>query len=110
MSTKIFRLPKRFIKRLIRRSMIDRIRALYDQKDYLEAYSRHTDIRVERDPHSAVGGMWEQIGQLQFDFLVNHGLEPNHKLLDIGCGTLRGGRHFITYLVPGNYMKRLTTY
>ncbi len=28
---------------------------------------------------------------------------PNHKLLDFGCGTLRGGLPLIDYLDPGNY-------
>jgi len=28
---------------------------------------------------------------------------PRHRLLDIGCGALRGGIHFIRYLDPGNY-------
>ena len=31
------------------------------------------------------------------------GLREGHKLLDIGCGSLRGGRFFIPYLNPGNY-------
>ena len=79
------------------------VRALYRQYDYLDAYSRHTDLRVDRNPHAAVGGKWEEIGQLQFDFLVAKGLKPHHTLLDIGCGTLRGGRHFIRYLDVGKY-------
>lgn len=51
----------------------------------------------------AVGGMWDTVGQLQFDLLVREGLEPRHHLLDIGCGSLRGGVHFIAYLDTGNY-------
>jgi SAM-dependent methyltransferase len=51
----------------------------------------------------AVGGMWEEIGQLQFDFLVGQGLTPEHYLLDMGCGSLRGGVHFVKYLEPGHY-------
>lgn len=47
---------------------------------------------------SRVGGLWDEIGQLQFDFMVKQGLKPHHKLLDIGCGCLRGGVHFIRYL------------
>ena len=43
------------------------------------------------------------IGQLQFNFMVSAGLEPRHAMLDVGCGTLRGGRHFIDYLDPGRY-------
>ncbi|MCC4288864.1 class I SAM-dependent methyltransferase [Vreelandella aquamarina] len=51
-----------------------------------------------------VGGLWEEIGQLQFNFLVAQGLKPEHTLLDIACGSLRGGVHFINYLNPGNYL------
>lgn len=51
-----------------------------------------------------VGGRWDEIGTLQFDFLVAQGLRPEHVLLDIGCGALRGGLHFIRYLSPGNYL------
>ena len=28
---------------------------------------------------------------------------PHHRLLDIGCGALRGGVHFVRYLEDGNY-------
>lgn len=51
----------------------------------------------------AVGGLWDEMGRLQFDFLANHGLKPDHKLLDIGCGSMRGGVHFVSYLKNGNY-------
>jgi SAM-dependent methyltransferase len=51
-----------------------------------------------------VGGMWEEMGQLQFDFLLSRGLQPRHVLLDIACGSLRAGVHFIRYLDRGNYL------
>jgi ubiquinone/menaquinone biosynthesis C-methylase UbiE len=51
-----------------------------------------------------VGGMWEEIGRLQFEFLVQQGLKPSHCFLDIACGSLRGGIHFINYLDIGNYL------
>ena len=51
----------------------------------------------------AVGGMWDEIGQLQFEFLKSRGLAPSHKLCDTGCGALRGGVHFVRYLDAGNY-------
>lgn len=50
-----------------------------------------------------VGGLWEELGRKQLDFLLEHGLEPEHRLLDVGCGSLRGGVHFIEYLDGGNY-------
>lgn len=51
-----------------------------------------------------VGGMWDVMGKLQFDFLVGQGLRPHHVFLDIACGSLRAGRLLIPYLEPGNYL------
>ena len=53
--------------------------------------------------HAAVGGFWDEIGQLQFNFMVDRGLQPHHRLLDFGCGSFRGGIHFIEHLESGNY-------
>ena len=80
-----------------------KVRRLYAEEEYLDAYSAHTDIRVHRDPHAAVGGHWFTHGKLQLDFLVGQGLRPGHRLLEIGGGTLRAGRHFASYLEPGGY-------
>jgi hypothetical protein len=69
----------------------------YDDKDAIERgvrEGRHRDL---------VGGMWEEIGRLQFDFVRNAGLTSSSKLIDIGCGSLRGGVHFIGYLDAGHY-------
>jgi SAM-dependent methyltransferase len=59
---------------------------------------------IDKNVHRGfVGGLWKQLGQLQFNFLKEHGLKPSHKLVDIGCGCLRGGVNFIQYLDKGNY-------
>ncbi len=50
-----------------------------------------------------VGGLWDEIGTLQFEMMLAHGLLPHHNLCDVACGSLRGGRHFIHYLEPGRY-------
>ncbi len=50
-----------------------------------------------------VGGAWETHGLRQLDFMVDHGLRPHHRLLDVGCGAFRAGRHFIDHLEPGHY-------
>lgn len=58
-----------------------------------------TAAEVARKKHrSFVGGKWDEIGRLQFEFLKSRGLQPQHRLLDVGCGALRGGIHFIGYL------------
>lgn len=50
-----------------------------------------------------IGGAWDEIGKLQFDFLRANGLSPSSKLVDIGCGCLRGGVYFADFLDFGNY-------
>lgn len=61
--------------------------------------------RVAAGEHrEVVGGLWDEIGELQCRFLIEHGLQQVHTLLDIGCGSLRGGVRFIRYLEAGNYI------
>jgi SAM-dependent methyltransferase len=66
-------------------------------------YFDHRQIQGAVD-RGVVGGRWDQIGDLQCRFLIDHGLKPEHSLLDIGCGSLRGGVPFIRYLETGNYI------
>jgi SAM-dependent methyltransferase len=66
-------------------------------------YHRHFDPDWHRRTIGFVEE-WEEHGRAQFDYLVAQGLEPHHCLLDVGCGPLRGGVHFIRYLEPGNYV------
>jgi hypothetical protein len=47
---------------------------------------------------------WGEIGPLQWRFLLGHGLEPQHYLLDIACGCLQLGLHAIPYLDSGHYI------
>lgn len=51
-----------------------------------------------------IGGRWEEWGKVEFDFMTERGLQPHHVLLDIACGALRAGVHFIPYLDAGNYL------
>lgn len=63
-----------------------------------------TDQALKRGQHRTwVGGMWDEIGRLQFDFLKTQGLVPTHKVLDLGCGCFRAGVHLIEYLETSNY-------
>ncbi len=43
-------------------------------------------------------------GDLISEFLVEEGLRPEHKLLDVGCGALSQGVPLINYLDTGNYV------
>ncbi len=86
-----------FLKKITKRR---KLRKFYDSMSYIDAYREHQNLRVENNP---LGGYWEELGELQFSFLKPQGLEPEHRLLDLGCGTLRAGRHFIGYLEPRKY-------
>ncbi len=60
--------------------------------------------QIEQGAHRGfVGGLWDELGLLQFEFLRERGLRPDDRLLDVGCGALRGGVHFIRYLDDGGY-------
>jgi len=63
-----------------------------------------TREEMEQGAHrDFVGGLWEEIGRLQFEFMIAHGLKRDMRLLDIGCGSFRGGVHFVRYLESGHY-------
>lgn len=57
----------------------------------------------QTDLRRKVGGAWDEIGKLQFDYLVSEGLKPDNNFIDVGCGVLRGGLHFVRYLDPSRY-------
>ena len=58
-----------------------------------------------RDYRAFVGSpqTYDAMSALQFNLLTLLGLRDHSSFLDIGCGSLRGGRLFITYLLPGRY-------
>ncbi|WP_433239162.1 class I SAM-dependent DNA methyltransferase [Streptosporangium sp. CA-135522] len=76
-------------------------------RDHVGYYRAVMKSDTTRGSESAVGSKshrrWLAMGKLQFDYLVRHGLKPDHRLLEIGCGNLRAGRLFIDYLDTGNY-------
>jgi hypothetical protein len=69
---------------------------------------RDTREEIHQSGHRPfVGGdgtYWDTIGDLQFRFLLDRGLVPSDTLVDVGCGSLRGGVRFIRYLDPGHYL------
>jgi SAM-dependent methyltransferase len=62
---------------------------------WLAAARRHVLVGP---PH-----LWRRKPAFQMRFLRQVGLQPGHYLLDLGCGTLRGGIPLIQYLEPGHY-------
>ena len=76
-------------------------------RDHVAYYRAVMRSDAARSREGAVGSKthesWLQIGALQFDYLLGHGLKPPMRMLEIGCGNLRAGRLFAEYLDAGNY-------
>ena len=76
-------------------------------RDHVSYYRAVMRSDTTRSSDAAVGSKsresWLQLGQLQFEYLSSHGLKPDMRMLEIGCGNLRAGRLFIDYLDSGNY-------
>ena len=75
--------------------------------NHLAYYRAVMKSDTARNPEAAVGSRthksWIALGNMQFRYLIQHGLEPGHTMLEIGCGNLRAGRLFIAYLDEGHY-------
>ncbi len=75
--------------------------------DHVAYYRAVMADDAARNPEAAVGSprheRWLALGKLQYDYLIDHGLRPEHRMLEIGCGNLRAGWRFIDYLEPGHY-------
>jgi SAM-dependent methyltransferase len=76
-------------------------------RDHVSYYRAVMRSDASRSADGAVGTAdherWLALGQMQFDYLVGHGLKPGDRMLEIGCGNLRAGWRFIDYLDTGNY-------
>ncbi len=60
----------------------------------IEGYKRH------------LGGgerVWDARGAFQLELMRHLGLQPQHRLVDFGCGPLRSGRYFIRFLEARGY-------
>ena len=68
-----------------------------------ESYRRLWDPDWHRGTVRGTDAFWDYLGKLQLDYLVEQGLKPEHYVLDVGCGPLRAGVHFMGYLEPGHY-------
>jgi ubiquinone/menaquinone biosynthesis C-methylase UbiE len=52
----------------------------------------------------AVGGDFEALGRIEKQLLVGYGLEPQHTLVDVGCGSGRLAKQLVGYLASGRVL------
>lgn len=77
------------------------------RRDHVGFYREVMRQNVAADADLAVGSAsrrrWLKLGEAQFEYLASSGLRPDLRMLEIGCGNLRGGWRFIDHLDTGNY-------
>jgi SAM-dependent methyltransferase len=97
----------RYARYQIRRAARDVRLRVRHRGDHVAYYRAVMDDAIVHGETTAVGDRssqrWQKGGKPQFDYLVARGLQPGHRMLDIGCGNLRAGRRFIRHLEPGHY-------
>lgn len=76
---------------------------LATMRAHVRTRSHYYNVMRPDDHRLAVGGKWDEVGELQLRFLRAHGLLPEHRVLDLGCGALRAGIHLVRYLESGHY-------
>lgn len=66
------------------------------------------ELRAGSDAHyrAYVGPpkQYDFMGATQFRLLTGLGLREEHRVLDLGCGSLRAGKFLISYLLPDRYI------
>ncbi|MHA5047142.1 methyltransferase [Streptomyces sp. SD15] len=76
-------------------------------RDHVAYYRAVMKADTAKSPSAAVGSAtedrWLALGEMQFDYLLRHGLAPEDRMLEIGCGGLRAGWRFIEHLDVGHY-------
>lgn len=51
----------------------------------------------------AAGGLWQEEGEWIADFLKRQGLQPQDRILEVGCGSLSAASHLLRYMEPSHY-------
>lgn len=68
---------------------------------YDEAFNAE---RIAAGQHRGrIGGLWDVMGPMQLDIMLEYGLKPHHRVIDLGCGSFRAGVHLARYLDPLRY-------
>lgn len=71
--------------------------SLYDPNTYNRVLTKNTKVF----PGGEV--LWDILTPIVFKYALACGLKEESKVLDVGCGSLRVGRHLILFLKPNKY-------
>src|SRR5262245_30094196 len=76
--------------------------------NFLESYKKETARLLETHEETkamslAVGGNFEAVGLLEYFLLLQNGLQKNHTVIDVGCGSGRLA-YFLREYLDGLYI------
>jgi SAM-dependent methyltransferase len=74
---------------------------IFDKGGFAQMLGRRHKARLEDS--MGFRGQFDEHRRFQLAFLKERGLQPKHKVLEIGCGPLTAGVPLIDYLDKGNY-------
>jgi ubiquinone/menaquinone biosynthesis C-methylase UbiE len=82
--------------------------SILELRDLNESYRRHIAGLIKNHDldtamNFAIGGNYQAFGIVQRELLIQHGLQPNHRLIDVGCGSGRLASALKDYLA-GDYL------
>ncbi|MBT4710139.1 MAG: class I SAM-dependent methyltransferase [Alphaproteobacteria bacterium] len=73
-------------------------------KTWVDFYAHRLDRPARDTADEPIQEDYLERGRDWFAYIKDHGLQPEHKFLDYGCGVMRIGVPVINYLDPGNYV------
>ncbi|UJP04797.1 MAG: class I SAM-dependent methyltransferase [Nitrosomonas sp.] len=66
--------------------------------DLIQAHPLHQAMSM------AVGGNFEAFGEIEKQLLIGYGLQPEHTIIDIGCGSGRLAKSLMSHLTTGCFL------
>jgi cyclopropane fatty-acyl-phospholipid synthase-like methyltransferase len=73
-------------------------------KSYTEVYAKRMDAEARISAYKTIPTVYLNNAEGHRNFLINHGLNPNHRVLDYGAGVLRTGQYLLKYLDANRYV------
>jgi SAM-dependent methyltransferase len=71
-------------------------------RSWIDYYAKHID--TSQSEVLTAAPVYLDVGKEFLNFLREHGLRPEHHVLDYGCGILRAALQLVPYLEPGRYV------
>ena len=73
-------------------------------RSWIDFYRDYMDANVAQLNERPISDTYRDAAKEHLEVLIELGLRPGHRVLDLGCGILRTALYLIPYVGPGNYV------